>query len=111
MHPLFRGRRPRSGAIAALSLLFACSCLFGPSRHVTKAEALGGLQGRLRTAVESSFAAGQWDDALSVCEAVEEVRPDDCGARYCDFIARSMQSFDRINDFLVPHHGLGLVGL
>jgi TolB protein len=70
-----------------------------------------GLQGRLRSSVEVSFAGGQWDDALSVCEAVEEVRPDDCGARYCDFIARSMQAIDRMNDFLVPHHGLGLVGL
>jgi TolB protein len=69
------------------------------------------LQGRLRSSVELSFAAGQWDDALSVCEAVEEVRPDDCGARYCDFIAHSMQAIDRVNDYLVPHHGLGLVGL
>ncbi len=70
-----------------------------------------GLQGRLRSSVEVSFAGGQWDDALSVCEAVEEVRPDDCGARYCDLVARSMQAIDRMNDFLVPHHGLGLVGL
>ncbi len=70
-----------------------------------------GLQGRLRSSVEVSFASGQWDDALSVCEAVEEVRPDDCGARYCDLVARSMQAIDRMNDYLVPHHGLGLVGL
>ncbi len=111
MHLQSRVRRPRPGAIAVLPLLLACSCLFGPSRHVTKAEAMEGLQGRLQSAVESSFAAGQWDDALSTCEAVEEVRPDDCKARYCDFIARSMQAFDRVSDFLVPHHGLGLVGL
>ena len=98
-------------AVATLPLLLLSSCLFGPSHHVTKAEALEGLQGRLRTSVEQSFAAGQWDDALSTCEAVEEVRSDDCGARYCDFIARSMQAIDRVNDFLVPHHGLGLLGL
>ena len=104
-------RRLLRPAAVALPLLLLCSCIFGPSRSVTRAEALQGLQGRLRSSVEVSFAGGQWDDALSVCEAVEEVRPDDCGARYCDFIARSMQAIDRVNDFLVPHHGLGLIGL
>ncbi len=103
--------RPPWGATAVVPLLLVCSCLLGPSRRVTRAEAQGGLQGRLRTSVELSFAAGQWDDALSTCEAVEEVRPDDCAARYCDFVSRSMQAIDRMNDFLVPHHGLGLLGL
>jgi TolB protein len=107
--PRREGARLR--AASALTLLLVSSCVFGPSHHVTEAEARSGLQGRLRTSVEQSFARGQWDDALSVCEAVEEVRPDDCGARYCDFLARSMQALDRVNDFLVPHHGLGLVGL
>jgi len=104
-------RRLGRGAVSALPLLVVSSCLFGPSRRVTKAEAMQGLEGRLRASVEQSFATGQWDDALSDCRAIEEVRPDDCGARYCDFIARSMLALDRVNDFLVPHHGLGLIGL
>ncbi|HEX3769941.1 MAG TPA: hypothetical protein VHV30_03705 [Polyangiaceae bacterium] len=61
--------------------------------------------------MENSFARGQWDDALSVCRAVEDARPDDCGARTCDFVAHTMQAVDRIDDFLTPHSGLGLVGL
>src|SRR5277367_7056390 len=92
-------RRLGRGAVSALPLLVVSSCLFGPSRRVTKAEAMQGLEGRLRASVEQSFATGQWDDALSDCRAIEEVRPDDCGARYCDFIARSMLALDRVNDF------------
>ena len=92
----------RLRAASALTLLLVSSCVFGPSHHVTEAEARGRLLGRLRAAVEQAFAQGRWDDALGVCEAVEEVRPDDCGARYCEFLARSMQALDRVNDFLVP---------
>ncbi len=91
---------------AAVSLV---SCRMGPA--VSKAEAEGGLQGRLRAAVEQSFATGRWDDALSTCQAVEAARRDDCGARYCDFLARSMQAIDRMNDFVVPHAGLGMLKL
>jgi TolB protein len=104
----------RRGLVAAVPLLLpflASSCVSGSGHHVSRAEALGGLEGRLRTAVEVSLARGEWDDALSMCQAVEEVRADDCGAHYCDFIARSMQAVDRIDDFLTPHSGLGLVGL
>lgn len=96
---------------AASFSLLAASCAFNPSHHVSKAEALEGLQGRLKASVEQSFATGQWDDALSACEAVEQVRADDCGAHYCDFLAHTMEAVDRMNDFLVPHSGLGLVGL
>jgi Tol biopolymer transport system component len=94
-----------------LAGILLCSCRVGGPTNVTRAEAQGGLQGRLRTSVEQSFAAGQWDDALSVCQAVEDVRRDDCGARYCDFLGRSMKALDRMNDFLVPHSGLGVVKL
>jgi Tol biopolymer transport system component len=95
----------------AVPAVLSWSCIFGPSHHVSKAEAMQGLTGPLRDSVDRSFATGQWDDALSVCEAVEAVRPDDCGARYCDFLARSMQAVDRMNDFLTPHSGLALIGL
>jgi|CZKU01.1.fsa_nt_gi TolB protein len=98
-------------AVPLLSPLWVGSCVSSPGHHVSKAEAAGGLEGRLRTAVELSFARGEWDDALSTCRAVEDARPDDCGAHYCAFIAQSMQAVDRINDFLTPHSGLGLVGL
>ena len=106
-----RLRRGLPSAVVLLAPLWAGSCVSSPGHHVSRAEAMGGLEGRLRTAVELSFARGEWDDALSMCQAVEEARPDDCGAHYCDFIARSMQAVDRINDFLTPHSGLGLVGL
>src|ERR1019366_4428530 len=98
-------------AVVLLAPLCAGPCVGRAGHQASKAEALGGLEGRVRTAGGRSVARGEWDDALSTCQAVEEPRPDDCGAHYCDFIARSMQAVDRINDFLTPHSGLGLVGL
>jgi TolB protein len=94
---------PRRAA-GALGLLFAGSCFLGP-----KVPSLGdlreGLQGRYRTYVEQSFAELRWDDALSTCQAIEEAKPSDCGARYCDLLAQSMGVVDRLNDFirLTPH--------
>jgi Tol biopolymer transport system component len=100
-----------SPAVALVLVAVLASCHGGGPASVPRAEAQGGLQGPLRTSVEQSFAQGRWDDALGVCRAVHDVRRDDCGARYCEFLARSMQALDRMNDFLVPHSGLGVVKL
>src|ERR1700733_7301401 len=86
-------RAARPSAIARVSakstgflvLLFAGSCFLGP-----KVPSLGdpreGLQGRYRAYVEQAFAQAHWDDALSTCQAIEEAKPSNCGARYCDLL-------------------------
>jgi Tol biopolymer transport system component len=53
---------------------------------------------------KASLAAGKWQAALDSCLAGEKASPDDCGARYCDFIARTMMVVDEINDFLLPRY-------
>lgn len=82
-----------------LGLLVTAACFVGP-----KVPNLGdrreGLVGGYRTYIEQSFASGRWDDALATCEAIEEAKPSDCGARYCDLLARTMGVVDRINDFI-----------
>ncbi len=96
--------RTPSRAAGAVVLLFVASCFLGPEVP-NLGDKRSGLQGRYRTYIERSFADGKWQDALATCQAIEEASPNDCGARYCDLLARTLGVVDRLDDFirLVPH--------
>ncbi len=93
-----------SAAKGAVALLLVASCFLGP-RVPDLGDKREGLTGGYRTYVAQSFAAGKWDDALATCQAIEDAKPTDCGARYCDLLARSMRVVGRIDDFIrLSHH-------
>jgi Tol biopolymer transport system component len=52
----------------------------------------------------ASLGSSDWSDALTSCLAAETANPNDCDARYCEFIARSMMVVDEINTFLLPRY-------
>ena len=52
----------------------------------------------------ASLGAGQWQAALTSCQAGEKANANDCDATYCDFLARTMLVVDQINDFLLPRY-------
>jgi Tol biopolymer transport system component len=51
-----------------------------------------------------SLEAGQWSAAVSSCVSGVSANPDDCSARYCELIGRSMLVVDQINNFLLPRY-------
>lgn len=57
----------------------------------------------------ASLEAGQWDAALATCVAVETDAGDDCDARYCELIARTMLVVNNINTFLLPRYRRSLI--
>jgi Tol biopolymer transport system component len=96
------GMAPRSKAwVLAVAALVAPACLSAPK--LDPREAAQGLHGRLQQSVEGSFARGEWDDALSICQQIEAANRGDCNARYCDLLARTMRVVDQVNGFLAPH--------
>src|SRR5581483_6106846 len=55
-----------------------------------------------------SLAEGRWQDALDRCAAREAVVPDDCDARYCELISRTMLFVDEVNGYLIPTFRVGV---
>jgi Tol biopolymer transport system component len=56
-----------------------------------------------------SLANGDWNAALTSCLAAETDAGNDCDARYCELIARTMTMVNEINTFLLPRYRRSLV--
>ncbi len=73
------------------------------------ATADGGPQNPNVTSAIASLAASQWTDALNSCLAAEKANSNDCEAKYCELIARTMFVVGEINTFLLPRYRRALV--
>jgi Tol biopolymer transport system component len=91
-------RRAYAFALAALAFGAACSS----SKGASSSDA-GGVSPDVASAI-TSLAGGQWSTALTSCLAGETASPDDCNARYCELVARTMLVVDQINNFLLPRY-------
>lgn len=94
--------RPRSSVVRSalgsggfVALAFVASCSSSSNGPTQSAQVTSGV---------ASLGAGNWQAALTSCQAGEKANPDDCGATYCDYIARTMMVVDQINNFLLPRY-------
>ena len=92
-----------AGSVGRIAL-WACVLLAAsPSCSTRGAGSSGGLGADAAKGV-ASLGAGQWQAALTGCQAGEKADPMDCGSTYCDFIARTMMVVDQMNGFLLPRY-------
>lgn len=55
-----------------------------------------------RARVERAFAERRWIDAIAACQLALLRSPDDCEARYCELLGRSMVFVDQLNNYVLP---------
>jgi len=92
----------RACAFAPLVLLLSgAACSSSSSKSAAPVDA--GPSPDVANAIVS-LASGQWSAALGSCLAAEAANPDDCSARYCELIARTMLVVGEINTFLLPRY-------
>ncbi len=87
-------------AFAILGLVAACSSSSAP---VKPAPVDAGQNPDVAKAV-TALGAGDWAGALTSCVSAVSANGNDCDARYCEFVARSMLVVNEINTFLLPRY-------
>jgi len=85
-------------ALAALAFVAACSS----NKNAPPSDA--GTQNPDVANAVAALAGGQWSPALTSCLSAEAANPNDCDARYCELVARTMLVVDQINNFLLPRY-------
>lgn len=89
----------RIALLLTLLSLWLSGCGSDEGRLARSSSGLGGIS---RAVVEQQFAQRRWEDAINTCSSVLLVFPDDCDARYCELLGRTMVFVEQVNDYLLP---------
>ncbi len=88
-------------AVAVTGFIAACSSSSGKP---VSAGAVDAGQNPNVSAAVTALGKSDWSGALTSCLAGETANPEDCDARYCELIARTMLVVGEINTFLLPRY-------
>ncbi len=91
-----------AGAVAVTGLAIACSS-GSAGTPVTPGKSADAGQNPVSSAV-TALGKSDWAGALASCLSAETANPNDCDARYCELVARTMFVVGEINSFLLPRY-------
>ena len=91
-------------AVTVIGLIAACSSSNSGTPSVDAGPGADAGQSPDVAKAVTALGNGDWSGALTSCLAGETANPDDCNARYCELVARSMLVVNEINTFLLPRY-------